>query len=52
MIAVDTNILFSALETSHEKHGDAPAFLAGLEPGETAVCEPRRVWPVRDRRVS
>lgn len=39
MIAVDTNVLFPALETSHEHHEAARAFLAGLEPGETAVCE-------------
>ncbi|MBI2892103.1 MAG: PIN domain-containing protein [Deltaproteobacteria bacterium] len=39
MIAVDTNVLFPALETGHESHTSAKAFLAELQPGEVAVCE-------------
>jgi toxin-antitoxin system PIN domain toxin len=39
MIAVDTNVLFPALEKSHANHAAARAFLEQLEPGQTALCE-------------
>jgi toxin-antitoxin system PIN domain toxin len=39
VIALDTNVLFPALERSHRDHVAAKAFVAGLPEGEVAICE-------------
>lgn len=39
MIALDTNVLFPALEPSHRNHSRARAFVDGAPPGEIVVCE-------------
>ena len=39
MIALDTNVLFPALEVSHKNHLDAKAYVDQLASGEVAICE-------------
>jgi len=39
MIALDTNVLFPALEASHGNHAAARTFVDGLPAGEVAICE-------------
>lgn len=39
MIALDTNVLFPALESTHEHHAAATAFLNQIPAGELVICE-------------
>lgn len=39
MIAIDTNVLFPALEASHPNHAAARRFVESLPPREVALCE-------------